>query len=292
MNLLEDLGYEHLLDIKEDFAPFNEADFLEAHTRDYVEAFFRGTEPLCMSNSIPWSQDFAQTVRYTNASLYEAIKHSLVTPKQVALSPTSGFHHAGPDSGGGFCTFSGQVIASTKLFKELGARGAYLDLDGHFGNSIEDSRRHVPELNEAIPYGCNINPHGRDERYVNSLKSHLENLRLKILDDKIDYVVWCHGADSHNQDDLDSGECDTFHWLECSRVFFQWVRDLDTERGKPLPVTIALFGGYRSDDFKSVLELHVADITQCSSVLLGVGEPHEPQVKDRWGYEAYHPGQQ
>ena len=144
----------------DDWQPFQREDFLLAHTPEYVDAFFAGRRPLCESNELTWSEQFADSVRYTNASLYHAIEHAVAHPEQVTFSPTSGFHHAGPTGGGGFCTFSGQVIAAVKIFREHRLVGAHIDLDGHFGNSIEDSRAFVADLNQAIPPGCNINPTG------------------------------------------------------------------------------------------------------------------------------------
>ena len=110
-------------------------------------------------------------MRYTNASLYHAIEHAVAHPEQVTFSPTSGFHHARPAAGSAFCTFSGQVIAAIKIFREHRLVGAYLDLDGHFGNSIEDSRTFVADLNQAIPPGCNINPDGDHADYLDSLNA-------------------------------------------------------------------------------------------------------------------------
>lgn len=149
-----------LFQVEGDFQPFSREDFLTAHTREYVDAVFEGAAPLCRSNGLPWSEHLPLSVCYTNASLYNAIREAVVNPGTVTFSPTSGFHHARPNAGGGFCTFSGQVIASVKLHRELGKRACYLDLDGHYGNSIEDSRDFVPELSEAIPVGFNINPSG------------------------------------------------------------------------------------------------------------------------------------
>jgi len=123
-----------------DWEPFTREDFLTAHTAEYVDNFFAGIPHDCVSNGLKWSAQFADSVRYTNASLYCAVKNSLEEPRTVAFSPTSGFHHARPYCGSGFCTFSGQVIASLKLYRDRRAVGAYIDLDGHFGNSIEDAR--------------------------------------------------------------------------------------------------------------------------------------------------------
>jgi hypothetical protein len=38
--------------------------------------------------------------------------------------------------------------------------GTHIDLDGHFGNSIEGSGKFVPVLNNAILPGCKIDPSG------------------------------------------------------------------------------------------------------------------------------------
>jgi hypothetical protein len=43
---------------------------------------------------------------------------------------------------------------------------------------------------------------------------------------------------------------------------------MDALLGKPLPVSCALFGGYRDDDYNSVLSLHTADFVECLNILL------------------------
>ena len=177
MDYLAGQGLAGYFEVVGDIAPFTDEDFRLAHTAEYVEAFFAGRQPLASSNGLHWSREFADTVRYTNASLYRAIHAAIAQPQQVTFSPTSGFHHARPDAGSGYCTFSGQVIASVKIYRELGVAGAYLDLDGHFGNSIEDSRAFVADLDQAVPRGCNINPLGSHAQYVESFQSQLVPLR-------------------------------------------------------------------------------------------------------------------
>jgi acetoin utilization deacetylase AcuC-like enzyme len=106
----------------DDWPPFQRQEFLLAHTPEYVDAFFAGRRPLCESNELAWSAQFADSVRYTNASLYWAIDHALAHPDRVTFSPTSGFHHARPAAGSGFCTFSGQVIAAEFCKRPSAAR--------------------------------------------------------------------------------------------------------------------------------------------------------------------------
>ena len=283
--LLENFEAEGLgeyFDVVEDFTPYTNKDFKIAHTKRYVNSFFSGQKG-CESNGLDWSTQFASSVRYTNASLHAAIRGSIVEPDRVHFSPTSGFHHARPDGGSGFCTFSGQVIASIKILQEFGLSGAYLDLDGHFGNSIEDARSFVKDLDKAVPSEFNINPIGRGVAYINNLKWNLQKLEEAILTDQIGYVVWCHGADSHEWDDL-GFQCSTEQWLECSTIFWNWVKSMDKKLGRPLPVSCALFGGYRKDDYQSVLSLHTADFVECMNILLNLEVKYTIKVQPKYSY--------
>ena len=278
--LIEYLEKKSLLSnfsLTKSFNRFGNSDFEIAHTRDYVRDFFRGG-PKSSSNGLGWNPQFADSVRYTNSSLYSAIRNSVVNPQEVSFSPTSGFHHARPDGGSGFCTFSGQVIASVKIWREFGISGCYLDLDGHFGNSIEDTRGFQPDLNSAVPRGFNFNPSGYDETYYKDLAVFLEELLAPaVMSGRIGYVVWCHGADSHEDDQLGS-QCSTEWWVKCSTLFWSWVKKMDAGLGRPLPVSCALFGGYRDDDYNSVLSLHTADFVECLNELLELGVKYKIEV--------------
>jgi acetoin utilization deacetylase AcuC-like enzyme len=250
----------------DDWPPFQREDFLLAHTPEYVDAFFAGQRPLCESNELEWSPQFADSVRYTNSSLYHAIEHAVAHPGQVTFSPTSGFHHARPTAGSGFCTFSGQVIAAVKIFRERRLVGAHLDLDAHFGNSIEDSGTFADDLNQAIPPGCNVNPTGAHTGYLDSLKKHLADLEERFARGEVHYVVFAHGADSHEDDDL-SGQCTTVEWLEASHLVYSMLDRVGTALRRPVPLTLALFGGYRSDNYEAVLRLHTADLIRCLQIV-------------------------
>jgi acetoin utilization deacetylase AcuC-like enzyme len=259
-----------MIEFIDDFKPFRKRDFYNAHTEDYVDHFFAGQHPDCQSNGLPWSKKLAQSVKYTNSSLYNAIEESLLYPNHIYVSPTSGFHHARPNAGGGFCTFSGQVIASVKLYRKYGVRGAYLDLDGHYGNSIPDSKNFIKnkygwDLNDIIP--MNVNPQGSGLRYLNDLEVQLHRLEQNIRGGYIDYVVWCHGADSHEDDDL-GNQLNTQQWREASTMFYAWLDKLERDLGRKIPLVLSLFGGYRRDDYQSVINLHLSDLWIGMSVLM------------------------
>lgn len=265
MQRMKKKGLTSAFRLQSNFQPLTKADFELAHTETYVHNVFNG-EGNYRSNSLPWSKNLVHSVGYTNASLYEAKKYALLHPQTVCFAPVSGMHHAQPERGSGFCTFSGQVISAIKLYEAFGAIGAYFDLDGHFGNSIEDSRWFNPTINLAIPKGCNVNPSGTNESYVESFQKGLAHVGALIKAGKIHYVVFAHGADSHEDDDIGGG-CDTKHWLQCAQLFSDWVNAISAEIAKPLPVTLALFGGYRSDNYEAVLDLHLKSLLTCSRII-------------------------
>ena len=275
MQYLTDNGFDQYIEVESNFEPFSRFDFQMAHTESYVSNFFEG-KGNCGSNSLPWSSELVESVRYTNASLYNAIRYAVHNPSTVTLSPTSGFHHAGPNSGQGFCTFSGQVIAAVKIFEETGKKAAFLDLDGHFGNSIEDSRSFDAKIDEAIPF--NINPRGSHGAYIQDFKRKLAKLADAFFAGDVHYVVWCHGADSHEWDQLGS-QCSTEEWIECSKIFYEWVNEMKDRTMDSIPVTLALFGGYRDDDYDSVLSLHASDLRECINRLCGGSLEYETSVK-------------
>lgn len=274
MNYLQKNGWGKVIEVEGDFEPFEQKDFHIAHTKSYVNDFFSGGT-LSETNSLPWSTELVDSVCYTNSSLFNAISFACDNPETLTFSPTSGFHHAKPNSGSGFCTFSGQVIASLKLYQEKGLVGAYLDLDGHFGNSIPDSARYYPEVNNAIR--MNMNPKGNHSTYLEGLKKGLEELFNCIRNSEVHYVVWCHGADSHEWDDL-GYQCSTEEWLTASELFYTGIKSLEKELGRCVPVTISLFGGYRSDDYESVLSLHASDLKLASEILLNVPIEYKTKV--------------
>jgi hypothetical protein len=267
---LNKLGLDLYFQIHHQWNPFTIDDFKLIHDSYYVDAFFNGKKPLCESNNMSWSKEFSETVKYTNASLYHAILESIQS-KTITLSPTSGFHHAMPNKGLGFCTFAGQVLASYKLYKEFGFVGAYIDLDGHYGNSIEDFKEHSSVsdvVSQSIKF--NINPKYNHREYINDLKESLEELKLALLNNEIHYVVFCHGADSHEYDDgwngNEKGQCTTEEWVECSSIVYSFIRDMKVKYNKDIPLCISLFGGYRQDNYENVLNLHAKDIIQAINI--------------------------
>jgi len=281
--LMDYLDRKSLLEyflIENNFAPFSKEDFYIAHTREMVNDFFDKGKTRKILH-IEWSPEYAESVRYENASLYHSVKYAVQHPKEVCFSPSSGFHHANPSRGALFCAFSGQVIASMKVYYEFGLCGAYIDLDGHYGNSIDNSRDFVKDIDKAISPVCgNINIISSHQKYIEELKTNLEILRKEIVEDRVHYVVFCHGAYSHEWDEL-ARQLTTEEWIECSRIVYSFIREVETETSKQIPLILSLFGGYRKDDYDSVLSLHTSDLVACLNILCGRSIKYIPEVLPR-----------
>ena len=87
-----------------------------------------------------------------------------------------------------------------------------------------------------------------------------------ILSNKVHYVVFCHGADSHDEDDL-GGQLDTANWLKAAEIFSNWINDVSTKLCKRVPVVLCLFGGYRKDNYDFVLDLHIKSLLTCQKII-------------------------
>lgn len=257
------------LEVSGEFAPVQREQVLLAHEARYADAFLSGEKPLCESNGLEWFASFRDSVLWTNGALLAAVRAAIDDPRRPTMAPVSGFHHATPRGGSGFCTFSGQVITALTLYRERGLRGAWLDLDGHFGNSIEDSRAFAPDLNEAIAPRHNINPRGSHGDYLADLDRHLAGLRTDLLEGRVDYVCVAHGADSHEWDSL-GHQCSTAEWLQASERIYSMLAEVRTQRA--VAVTLTLFGGYRADHPESVLGLHAMDLARCLSLVCGIDD--------------------
>lgn len=267
--------WDHVV-IDPDFAAIRRDQLLLAHQPAYVDGFLSGTAPLCESNGLRWTPELRDTVLWTNGALVAAVQRALQQPAAVVMAPVSGFHHAQPARGSGFCTFSGQVIAALEVYQQAGKRGIWFDLDGHFGNSIEDSRDFAPALNLAIPQWANINPSGSHQSYLDSLTRHVARAREALLAGEADYVAFAHGADSHEWDQL-GHQCTTAEWLQAAELIYGMVAEVRQQR--PVPLVLALFGGYRDDDPASVLALHAMDLAVCLRRVCGVALDWSAEVR-------------
>lgn len=253
-------------------------DVLRVHAAPYVEAVRTG-EPraLAESQKFPWSPELYPSVLLTSGGVLAAARQALETGCAGALA--SGFHHAGPEGGEGFCTFNGLVIALERLRSEEKIRHAVvLDMDLHYGNgtaTLAESRswmfalsvygsdywenkawpdvtirRHKMGMNHAsrpLPAGC---------KGPEMLEILHEVLPLLLRRGKPDLLLYQAGADPLRDDPYSPLDLTAGDLAERDRMVFQWAKT------QGIPVAWVLAGGYTKDTSK-VVEVHVNTARVC-----------------------------
>ena len=124
-----------------------EAELEWVHTRDYVAA----VRSLSAGLAAVQPERFGFSERGDNPvypGMYDAallssgatlVAAELVAEKRVdaAFSISGGLHHAAPTHASGFCIFNDPAIA-IKYFLDRGLRVAYVDVDAHHGDGVQD----------------------------------------------------------------------------------------------------------------------------------------------------------
>jgi acetoin utilization deacetylase AcuC-like enzyme len=242
--------------------PVSEAEFALAHDRTWVRAVLRGQADNGFGNRSP---QVAASLPWTVGSLVSACRAARAD--RPALSPSSGFHHAGWATADGFCTFNGLVVAARLMLADGARKVAILDADAHYGNGTDEILARL-DLGDPIEHWtigatCNV----QAERYEQTaeeafaLNNHLAPRYLKLIeaipawlaDVAPDLLIYQAGADPH-VDDPYGGVLTTRELEHRDRVVFDAARKLG------VPVAWNLAGGYQLDangSIAPVLELHL-----------------------------------
>ena len=222
------------------FEPLPRADLTLAHDRSYVDGILDlkytngfGNKLAVVANALP----------YTTGSLYAAAHHAFTT-KESAASPTSGFHHAGYDHSGGFCTFNGLMVAAQKLRREDACASiGILDLDCHYGNGTDDIIDRLG-LQYVVHYTF-----GGEKIHQQNADCWLEELPGILAQfAQCAVVLYQAGADPHVNDPL-GGILTTEQLYERDCLVFKAMKDMC------VPVAWNLAGGYQKP-IRKVLDLH------------------------------------
>ena len=241
------------------FEPATADELSEVHDRDHVLDVLEGRESNGHGNQIlEVSQSCLWTVGSFVAAAHEAIRNG-----QMACSPTSGFHHAGYNHCGGFCTFNGLMVAAHKMIaKDVAV--AIVDCDRHFGDGTQDIIERL-KLEDRVPhwtYGRDV-PSGfhwsdfeqQIRRFINDFAEQ-SALSGRVL-------LYQAGADVHVNDPLGPGPTKGMtndDMRQRDRLIFTLCRDLK------ISVAWNLAGGYQRDQqggINRVLELHRATMEEC-----------------------------
>jgi acetoin utilization deacetylase AcuC-like enzyme len=220
-----------------------------AHDRSYVDAVLE----LRKKNGFgECSKGVADSLPWTTGSLLSAARLVLET-RAVAVSPTSGFHHASYRNAFGFCTFNGLMVTAKVLLEEkLVSKIGILDCDYHFGDGtadimhklgLEDSVMHVTS---GAGYQC------APETFFSDLERELQQFA------HCDLLLYQAGADAHVDDPLGG-------FLTSAQMALRDRLVFESTRSQGIPVVWNLAGGYQTPVSK-VIDLHTATLLECIKV--------------------------
>jgi acetoin utilization deacetylase AcuC-like enzyme len=228
-----------------------------AHSREYVDGVLAGRLPNGFGNTL---KEVAATLPWTTGSLVSAAIH-VARNGGVAVSPTSGFHHAHHSSGGGFCTFNGLMVAVRILqTRGLARKIGILDLDMHYGNGTADilDRLKIGDVHHYT-FGEHYGTPEQGEAFIKELPKILAGFAGCEL------VLYQAGADSFVDDPL--GGVLTMPQLRMrDRLVFRHFAAAKT------PLVWDLAGGYARDaagTIEPVLSIHDATLEECHAAYAG-----------------------
>ena len=238
-----------------DFPPATTEDFYLAHERQHVDGLLN----LSIKNGMDTQdQEVVDSLPWTVGSLLAAARHAL--QHQIAVSPTSGFHHAGYDFSWGFCTLNGLLITARKLLQQgLVRKVGILDFDQHHGDGSENILQKL-NIGEEI-----VHITGRTD-YVREVRPFFEALPAlfaRLAD--CDIVLYQAGADQHIDDPL-GGFLDNAQLRERDRSVFEFMH------AAQIPLAWNLAGGYQESQegdvrsIQKVLDIHNATLEECLRV--------------------------
>jgi len=189
----------------------------------------------------------AAALPWTSGAMLSAAREALKN-RIGAIAPCSGFHHAGYDFAGGYCTFNGLMVTAGVLLSEGKARKVgILDFDQHWGNGTQDIIDRLL-LGEAVVHyspGEYSRP-AKAEAFLAAIPKLLERFS------GCDLVLYQAGADPHIDDPLGG-------WLTTDQLYRRDRAVFDGLRRLGVPVAWNLAGGYQFDasgGIRPVLDIH------------------------------------
>lgn len=225
--------------------PVSVEQFSLAHDPKFVADVLHGRRENGFGNRLP---AVAATLPYTSGAMLSAAREAL-NNRLGAVAPSSGFHHAGYDFAGGFCTFNGLMVTVAVLLTEgLVSKVGILDCDQHWGNGTDNiiDRLHLKGQVEHYGPTREFGTPARAETFLANIPQLLDQFR------DCDLVLYQAGAAPHIDDPLGG-------WLTTEQLYRRDREVLMGLRLRGIPVAWNLAGGYQRDEedsIRPVLDIH------------------------------------
>jgi histone deacetylase 11 len=236
--------------------PCTQADLLRVHSPEYLRSL-RNRRVLARILEVPvvrhlpaWlvAWRVLRPMRWASGGTVLACR--LALERGLAINLGGGYHHAGPDRGGGFCAYA-DVPLALLILKEEGRLGSALvvDTDAHQGDGTADALRpwpwaHLLDLfeDDLFPWPkaeadipVPLPPRTNGAEYLHALRTHLPGALDRF---RPDLVVYNAGSDVLRSDPLSRLFLTAEEMAERDLYVVTEVR----ERGVPL--ALVLSGGY------------------------------------------------
>lgn len=238
-----------------EFEPVTANELKLVHRPDYVDKILSCEINNGFGNRLP---EVADTLLYTSGSMLSAAREA-IRNRNVAVAPSSGFHHAGYASAFGYCTFNGLMVTAFVLKAEgLATRVGILDFDMHYGNGTDELIAHH-QAKSWIEYYTSgkeyVDPYQADE-FLSRIPEWVASMR------DCDVILYQAGADQHINDPLG-------RFLTTEQMQERDKRVFVTADYFDIPIAWNLAGGYQVDrngGIPAVLEIHNNTMQKCIAV--------------------------
>jgi acetoin utilization deacetylase AcuC-like enzyme len=251
--------------------PLTREQVAQIHGVEYILAVATGQpRGLAESQGFSWDAGLWPMVLASNGGAVAAGLSAL--EGGVAGSLSSGLHHARRDSGAGFCTFNGLVIAAREAL-DAGARTVLiLDLDAHCGGGTQSLIAEDPRI-----WQIDVSVNSYD-----SYRPGSDRVRLEIVEDsdqylstvqrcldelsrgpRFDLCLYNAGMDPHEKCSTGGRQGITREVLAArEQLVFDWCRS------RQLPVAFVLAGGYVGADLDKteLVGLHRLTLAAAASI--------------------------
>jgi acetoin utilization deacetylase AcuC-like enzyme len=222
------------------------------HDPTYVSAIKTG-EPrsLAESQGFAWDAGLWNMVLATNGGVVAAAKAAMQSGQESG-SLSSGLHHARRETGRGFCTFNGLVLAANAALVAGAERVLILDLDAHCGGGTQSLIKDDPRIWQVDVSVNSFDQYDSSERatlsLVDSAGDYLPTIdrelkRLLRTAPKFDLCLYNAGVDPHERCAIGGlSGIDTGMLAKREMIVFEWGLR------QRVPIAFVLAGGYVGPD--------------------------------------------
>lgn len=233
------------------FTPMSREDFYQVHDKKFVDDLLDLKIPNGFGNT---SQEIAESLPWTSGSMVAAavtgLKYGVNT-----FSPTSGFHHAGYDFCGSFCSLNALALAAMKCYEAGAKRVGILDLDMHHGDGTQDiiDKLGLDWIQHYSFGNLGITTPEDGAKWLQSLRQDLYSF------ESCDIIIYNAGVDVHEDDPL-GGLFTTPQIADRDDYVFEVFRNLG------IPIATSLAGGYQQDEsgtIQPIIDLHDNTFLAC-----------------------------